>query len=71
VSRRDRHSSELFPDKQLSSSFLGVHEEGNRTSVHTLVIERLNLLVDPFIQSRVLVRVVGGVYPKRWDLMDV
>jgi hypothetical protein len=41
----------------------------DRTIVRTLVLERLNLLGDPFIQNRV--RVVRGVYPKRWDLMDV
>jgi hypothetical protein len=40
-----------------------------RTIVRTVVVERLNLPGDRFIQNRV--RVVGGGYPKRWGLMDV
>jgi hypothetical protein len=59
-----RHSCELFPDEQLSSSSLGVHEEGSSASVQTLVIESLNLLSDPFIQNRMQVRAVGDVYSR-------
>jgi hypothetical protein len=44
-------------------------KRGSCASVHALVIDRLNLLGDPFIQNRV--RVVGGVYPKGWELTDV
>jgi hypothetical protein len=44
---------------------------GSRASVQTLVIEHLNLLDDPFIQNRVHLRAVGGVYPRRGVLMDV
>jgi len=46
-------------------------KRGSSAFVDTFVIESLNLLGDPFIQSRVHLPVVGGVYPKRWDLMDV
>ena len=35
------------------------------------VFERLNLLYGPFIQVRMHLAVVGDVYPKRADLMDV
>jgi hypothetical protein len=35
------------------------------------VFERLNLLYGAFIQVRMHLAVVGDVYPKRADLMDV
>jgi hypothetical protein len=35
------------------------------------VFERVNLLGSPFIQVRMHLAVVGGVYPKRGELMDV
>ncbi len=46
-------------------------EQRNRSwTCHlSFVIDRLNLLVGPFIQKSV--RAVGGVYSKSWDLMDV
>jgi len=40
-------------------------KRGSSESVQTLVIERRNLLGDPFIQNRVHVRAVGGVHPKK------
>jgi len=46
-------------------------KRGSSASIQTLVIERLNLLGDPFIQNRIHVRAVGDVYPKRGALMDV
>jgi hypothetical protein len=38
---------------------------------NTFVLERLNLLGGPFIQSRKHLAIVRGVYPKRWGLLDV
>ena len=35
------------------------------------VFERLNLLYGPFIQVRMHLAVVGDIYPKRADLMNV
>jgi len=69
VSRRDpikllvrRQSRELFPDEQLSSIILASMKRGSSASVDTFVIERPNLLCDPFIQSR--------VHPCRWRLPE-